>query len=674
MSQPRRSNPTSTSQPSVGPDGPILLPSERSRVRRELQGRLPAFTPDWAPAAGDLEDAGLALLTLFSEQAEPVLQRLNKLPLKARIEALRIANLLPIPAAPASVLLEFNVQDTATDSALVPAGTQVGGHATAGAGGGASGGGLVIFETVDDLFATAAKITQRRVQEGTIFRDIGPPSADFSPFQPFGDRPAAGRALYLGLTAPAPQSQLSIGIEIDAAGGVTPPVAMGGLAPLPIAPGPVVSWEVYDGRSLQYVPARIKTDETGGLLQGGLVVLELPANWGKGRPAGIDAPDGLFWIRVRIAQGEFERAPVFRDLRLNMVRGVAAETILDEPLDFGVDATQRRTAVLSRSPVLRDSVRVTVVGSTLAGGDPVLWQRSDDLVQEAPDALMYELDPGTGELRFGNGVAGAAVPPGFRNVFVTYQAVSVASGGFEAGAVNVLLQTVPFLTGVNNPRAASAGSDLESEADAIRRGPQVLRARGRAVTEADFALLALEAPGAQVVRARAIAGRHAAYPGRNIPGVVGVFIVPPDLGGGTPPVPIEEALRNVARSLSETAAPAGIDVVVAAPRYRYVRCRVAVVMTPGRRAFDVLDAITTYLHPIIGGDDGQGWPFGRTLAYKPLLMFLMKQVAGLTAVPKLLMEVDDLRIDPCADVPIEDDALFWSLRHELLPDDEGGSP
>jgi predicted phage baseplate assembly protein len=630
----------------------------------EIQARIPTFSPAWSPAPADLDDSGLAFLQLFGEQMEPVIQRVNRLPQKAQVEALRIAGLDPMPATPASVLLEFTILESAPGSAFIQAGFQVGGRATGGSGN------LIIFESQDDLYATPAKIVQRQVQEGTLFRDLGPPTGDFAPFQLFGDLAEAGRALYLGLSGPAPQSQLTIGIEVEAPAGLPPPVASGGPLPLPVRSAPILSWEIYDGSSLQFVPVTLLKDETGGLVQGGLVVLGLPATWRAAPLPPLDPRGALRWVRLRIVQGRYERPPALLDLRLNLARALAVHTIVAEPVDSGPDPTNQRTAQLSQVPVVPGSLTLTVLDSALSGSGATTWQETRDLGTEAPDAKVYELDPGTGVLEFGDGVHGAAIPPGFRNVLATYKAVSdTGAGGIDAQAVSVLLTSAPFVTGVSNPRPASGGSPLESQDDAIRRGPQVLRARGRAVTEADFELLALQAPGARVLRAHAIAGRHPSYPGHPIPGVVGVFIVPPDPGTGAPPVPTEEAHRAVATYLAQSTALAGVDVVAATPRYHYIRARAAVVMAPGGRALDVLDAITRYLHPIDGGADGQGWPFGATLAFRPLVLFLLNTVAGLRALPKLLLEVDGRQVPSCTDIPIEDDALFWSLRHEIIPTD-----
>ena len=84
------------------------------------------------------------------------------------------------------------------------------------------------------------------------------------------------------------------------------------------------------------------------------------------------------------------------------------------------------------------------------------------------------------------------------------------------------------MTAVSNPYPASGGTDTEADSRAILRGAQELRTGGRAVTPADYGVLAVNAPGALVARAQGVAGLHPGYPGAPIPGVVGVLCVAPD--------------------------------------------------------------------------------------------------------------------------------------------------
>jgi hypothetical protein len=61
------------------------------------------------------------------------------------------------------------------------------------------------------------------------------------------------------------------------------------------------------------------------------------------------------------------------------------------------------------------------------GGGFDLWTETDDLVTSEPAERVFELDPRSGELRFGDGARGAA-PPAGADVRVAYR-----SGGGESG-------------------------------------------------------------------------------------------------------------------------------------------------------------------------------------------------------------------------------------------------
>ena len=58
----------------------------------------------------------------------------------------------------------------------------------------------------------------------------------------------------------------------------------------------------------------------------------------------------------------------------------------------------------------------------------------------------------------------------------TYQAISPSSGVLAANSVTTLINSAPFITGVNNPNPGSGGTGVGSQAEAILRGPQIFRA------------------------------------------------------------------------------------------------------------------------------------------------------------------------------------------------------
>ena len=86
--------------------------------------------------------------------------------------------------------------------------------------------------------------------------------------------------------------------------------------------------------------------------------------------------------------------------------------------------------------------------------------------------------------------------------------------------------------------------------------------------------------------------------------------------------------------------------------YHYVEAQVSVVLKPSAVAVtafqDVLTTLINYLHPITGGADGHGWPFGATLLYTPLVLFLVTRVKDLLAIPSLTLVIDGRRLAPCS--------------------------
>ena len=640
---------------------PELLPGDRARLLAALDARRGAFTPEWTARGPD--DAGMALRQLFGEQLEAVAQRLNRWPDKALTAFLDGAGIGATPGAAAEALLAFEIADTAPRSVLVAPGFQVGARV-------AGVEETVVFETQRALYAAPGKLGEVFVADRGSFAQMDPAR----PFAPFGDRATPG-ALLIGFEAPAaPTVALTISLGVAAPPGAPPPASAGEVAPLPVPPGPALVWEILDGG--QIVPLDVTRDETAGLARSGLVELALPAQWRPGSPVGMGAAKSVRWLRLRIAYGRFAVPPRLSFIGINMTRALGARTIRDE-VPTPVPAKGGRQLRLSQVPVVPGSLVVEVDDSGLQPGVTARWMAVPDLSAAGPGDPVFEIDHATGQLTFGDGLHGRALPDGYRNVHATrYQAQSSVPDRVEAGAISVAITPLEFLAKVTNPLPASGGGPSETTKQVLQRGPLELRTRGRAVTPADYALLALHSAGARVARAFAVPGFHPGYPGASIPGVVGVIVVPPDRDVGAP-TPDAETLRAVAASLSASAAPAGVDVVVAAPTYRDVRVDVGVVLEQGAdagaTATALLLALDTYLHPLTGGEGGEGWPFGGPIRHVRLLRWITG-VPGVRAAPRLNVVLDGVRQRTCQDIPIPANALLWPGGHQVLILDSAGPP
>jgi len=664
---------------------PVLLPAEARRIREDIRRRRPHYTPEWSDPAD--VDAGGALAQLFAELMVPVRRRLNRLPEKSLVDFLRVAGIEPHPAQPAHAMVEFAMAPSATESTVVPRGFQLGATAADGSSD------LVVFETQDDMVATPAVIEALSIQAGSAISDVKGSNDDpGGAFRPFGSRPRIGNALVIGLgnaNTPPPSPTISLGIQVAPKPGRPNPVAHGGTLPAPPPSVHVLRWEaLVDAR---FEPVEVLGDETRNLSRSGVVVLRLPLGWTPAVFEGDETP--RFWLRLQLIHGRVDEPPVLSSLRPNMVAVRAVRTIRNEvleaigPVEPGADAGSQAADIfrppvagrqyqmrLRNTPVVPESVQIEIDATPLNDqAEPVVrWAEVTNLLDAGPDDHVFVLDPSSGMITFGDGTRGAAVPPGFRNVrAIRYETGGGTAGAVDANGIKTLLNSAAFVTGATNPWPASGGTDSEPRDETIRRGAEEIRARNRAVTITDYALMARRAAGAEVRRAHAIPAFHASLPRRSAAGVVTVFIVPPQPEVGLP-IPDEAELTAVSRFLSKHVAPAGVEVVAAAPRYRFVRTEVGFVpdpaADPGGIVRGLIETLDRYLNPLTGGDDGQGWPFGAPLRFSVLMRRLLSSVPGVSAIPRLRLIVDGVPQRRCGDVALQRGELFWPEGHSVIPE------
>lgn len=169
-----------------------------------------------------------------------------------------------------------------------------------------------------------------------------------------------------------------------------------------------------------------------------------------------------------------------------------------------------------------------------------------------------------------------------------------------------------------------------------------LRQADRAVTCADFEKLALEASERQdaskadgyAARARCVARRNLEIQNeaaRNAeqPNHTSVVVVP--FGAVPQPQPSQQLKDVVAQYLDSRRLVTNVIHVVG-PRYVAVRVQMTVVMTadtpPAQEATvrgSLQRAVAAFLHPLTGGPDGKGWPFGRNVYVSEIYDILDRQ-------------------------------------------------
>jgi predicted phage baseplate assembly protein len=268
----------------------------------------------------------------------------------------------------------------------------------------------------------------------------------------------------------------------------------------------------------------------------------------------------------------------------------------------------------------------------------VRWRRCGNLGLAPAGARVYELERTRGRFHFGGRHGGLVPPAGTDNIRLTsYRAGGGAAGNVARGAINQLLAGV-LAEGVTNPRPAEGGADGEDAAAVLGRGGSAVRNRLQPIAAGDYEELARQAsPGVALARAR-----PCVHPsGRAAPGWVTVLLVPQSAEAR--PVASFELRDDVRRYLAARA-PAAIAAQIAVIPAEYFPVGVNATISPlqlsdaGIAVETARQALARFLHPLTGGPDGGGWPFGRDVFLSDVSA-LLESLPGIDYVEELNLTV-----------------------------------
>ncbi|HYP24977.1 MAG TPA: putative baseplate assembly protein, partial [Actinomycetota bacterium] len=486
----------------------------------------------------------------------------------------------------------------------------------------------------------------------------------------FGDPPVTGDALLVALTAAAPSATVLLRIECAVEGvGVDPR-------------DPPLRWEAWTGR--EWTPCEVERDETGGLNRPGDVLLGVPpghtvAAFG-GRAGG--------WLRCRLVtpgprQHAYRQSPRIYRIVAGTVGGTTSAVhadVVENEIVGTSEGTPGQRFPLRHSPVVPSGEPPVLEVSTPAGWSE--WSQVETFAFSGAGDPHFDLDEAAGEVLLGPAVReldgtvrhyGAIPPAGATLRLRSYRAGGGSEGNVSAGAISVLKSAIPFVTAVENRRAATGGVAVEDLESAKARGPLVLRTHDRAVTASDYETLTRRvAP--EIARVKCLGPEDAA-------GAVRVLVVPAvhDDGRGhldvDALVPLEETLERIARHLDERR-PVGTSVRVQPPTYQAVtivaRLRAQRGHSARRIRSDALDHLYRYYHPTTGGPGGDGWPFGRPL-HLGEVHGVLQRVPGIDLVEDVrLFPADPVtgeRADPVHRLDLDPSTVAYSYEHRVLVED-----
>lgn len=671
----------------------------------ELRSLIPRYAPEWTDH--NLSDPGITMMQLFSYLGEIVLFRLNRVPDRNYIKFLQLIGIEQKPAVPARAELTFTLTSPALATVIIPKATQVSAQVqlpppsalatptlppeTAAA---------VTFETDEPLIALGAVLKQVQVFDGVNFVDYTQANTVTGQHYPaFGSRTREGSALLLGFASnnPFPVTEVNLAVRLYVDPSLVKAHTCDPLEGL-VYPPATIAWEYWSG--FQWRKLSVLKDETRALTQSGHVYFRTPDTPGEIKKDKLGAAtEPLYWLRCHLVKSQYELAPELDAVLINTVRATAVTTVQDEVVGSSngepnqsllmrhapifakpprsVDdrlrelATRKSLPNESEQAALDEALRQRelIKGFLLEveeGQGPQPWEEVDDFFNSEAIDRHYILNRTTGEVMFGDGRTARIPLAGINNVIARYYRYGGGvKGNVGAGAIAGLSTGVADVDTVTNYWSAEGGDDEELIADTKARAPKELKARDRAVTSQDFEFLARQTPGVRVRRAHALPLYHPQFPDVAVPGIITVIIIPESKD--PKPIPSEGTMQTVCAYLNQHRLLTA-EVFVAPPKYKQVLIQATVTAKPTANPAVVKTqieaALTTYLHPLTGGSDGQGWPLGGTVIYSEVFRVVLS-VDGVQTIDELRIVIDGDRLLPCTSAPIPKDFLVFSNGHAI---------
>ena len=324
-------------------------------------------------------------------------------------------------------------------------------------------------------------------------------------------------------------------------------------------------------------------------------------------------------------------APVTGEGRLHAVSAGGRAWLLreDPPGTLQVlEAAGSAASVVTADP--RTATPALELSGTEPGGVQVWAARRDLLASDGADrAVVVEAEhDGTAYLRFGDDEHGVRPVPG-TSFSARYRVGNGVAGNIGRDGLGHVVTDVEEAERVSNPLPAQGGVDPETGEQIRRDAPATLARQERAVTEADYAEKAGEAPGVAEAAAtfRWTGSWHT------------VFVTADRVGGGAVDAGFETALRT----RLERYRMAGYDLEVDGPRFVPLEVALHVCVERGHHRAAVAQALRSALSDETMPDGRTGlfhadrYTFGQSV-YLSSVLAAAHAVAGVESVEVLAFQ------------------------------------
>jgi hypothetical protein len=438
-------------------------------------------------------------------------------------------------------------------------------------------------------------------------------------------------------------------------------------------------------------------DGTGGFRRSGILQITIPSDSDWIPHAQVASQDNLIpyalWIHADFSA--FTSPPVIRQIIPNVV-------IARHRLSFQCQTNrdwlplpgQKFELPPDKRPVLEKSVKLWLKERS---GKWFCWKPTSDLAFHSSDERVFVADREQHVLIFGDGLTGRqpvlqmasntdAECQDQINVEIKYDVGGGKQGNIATGRIweqyNEKFKETASITPLRaeNPVSALGGKDPETIEAFRRRIASDLKTPKRAVTKDDYIKLVQNLKGVAFDRVYPAIGYHPKHPCTPVPGAVTLFVVPyaprntadNNIFNGQlvlNPKPDAKALQYLHGYLNQKRLLTS-ELFICEPKYRAVNLRVKIAKDHDNHAelrTEIETNLKRFLDPLVGGDDGKGWPFGGPLRPSAFVRQAQQALDNAGHVVSVSIGLDgDAPHEDCDDVEIGPHELVFANQIIIL--------
>jgi len=607
-------------------DIPELDTINYQKLREEAEARLPKDAPQWSDH--NLSDPGITFLELFAWLSDVELYRLNRItPEHLKKFLALLGDAYPTAKAAKGIIVSTKSID---ETVRINRGTIIEID---------SKNKKKFFRTSTTLYGNPAQIESINVlgssEEETIRNVV---NKSIEPFYAFGFLPKSNNYFRLKLNR-MPSKRLKLYIELEE-------------SDLPTYnkdwekdslwlkqhDSIILEWYIKIGN--QHYSIAPQEDCTLNLRYSGMISFILSEAITEVSTVSIEC---------RLKQGAYMIAPFIKNIYLNTIEVEQSKKIIEKQISTG-EASQE--LILTTPYILDNDIQTISIQTKKTQEKALSWRRVDSLHHSNEEDRDFVYDNTTQTITFGDGEHGK-VPPYNEPIILNYYLTKGEQGNVPHRIDRWKIQDLSFY----NPRSIEGGKNIPNYQERFTSIAESWKKPSQAVTLKDYETLAKMTTGLRVARAKALADKE-----NNL---VSVVVVPYSRSNYA--MPDDFFCQRVCRFLdSRRLITTRIKVIK--PSYTKVginlEVKTLVNFDEETIRLSIITALNEYLHPLKGGDNKEGWEFGRSVYFSDIYA-LIESITGISCLFNLSFFGEGDYDHRKKVYLIQKDSLIETLSHKI---------